>query len=160
MEQDSARAMLRHTVATLAYRGGKTLRGAPQGFAEFRPNAGTRAPGEILAHVGDLLDWALWLAKGEHKWQDSPPLEWDEGVKRFFAGLAAFDAYLASTAPLGFPAEKLFQGPVADALTHVGQIAMLRRMAGAPVKGENYFRAHIQAGIVGAEQAQAVSEFD
>lgn len=157
---DAKRDLLRHTLATLAYRGGKTLRNAPDGFAAFRVSAKTRTPGQILAHVGDLLDWALWLAKGKHEWQDSEPLPWDREVERFFAALGAFDIYLASDNPLGFPAEKLFQGPIADALTHVGQIAMLRRLAGSAVKGESYFRADICAGRVGPEQAKAVREFD
>ena len=152
--------LLRHTVATLAYRGGKALRGAPPDIADYRAAAGTRSIGEILAHIGDLLDWALCLANGEHRWRDSPPAPWDAGVARFFAGLDAFDRRLASDAPLGFPAEKLFQGPIADALTHVGQIAMLRRMAGHPIRGENYFRADIAAGRVGSEQTAPRREFD
>lgn len=151
--------MLRHTVATLAYRGGKALRGAPDGFASFRAAEGTRTPGEILAHVGDLLDWAAALAEGRHEWHNSPVVSWSEGMARFFAGLEKLDKRLES-APAGLPAEQLFQGPVADALTHIGQISMLRRMAGAPVKGENYFTAHISAGRVGEEQAAAVVEFD
>jgi hypothetical protein len=81
-------------------------------------------------------------------------------VDRFFAALAALDAYLASGDPLGGPAEKIFQGPIADALTHVGQISMLRRLAGSPVRGENYLRARIRAGAVGPEQAPPSFEFD
>jgi hypothetical protein len=157
---DPKRELLRHTVATLAYRGGKALRGAPEGFASFRAGEGTRTPGQILAHLGDLFDWALSIAKGEQAWKDSPALPWEEGAARFFETLGRFDAYLASEAPLARPAEKLFQGPVADALAHVGQIAMLRRMAGAPVKGENYFKAEVEAGRVGAEQAPPRLEFD
>lgn len=153
-------SFLRHTLATLAYRAGKTLRGAPGGFAEFRAGEKTRTPGEILAHMGDLLDWALTLADGKHVWHNSKPLPWERDVERFFAGLAAFDRRLASGQPLGFSAEKLFQGPVADALTHTGQIAMLRRMAGAPVRGENYFRAKIEKGWVGDEQPAPAVEFD
>jgi len=156
---DPERQFLRHAVATLAYRGGKTVRGAPAGFAEFRASQGTRTPGQILAHLGDLLDWALCIAEGKHEWHDSPPLSWDQEVQRFSAALRAFDDYLASTLPLRASAEKLFQGPVADALTHVGQIAMLRRLAGSPVRGENYFRAAIAAGRVDLEQA-AAREFD
>jgi hypothetical protein len=151
---------LRHIVATLAYRGGKALRGAPDDFAEFRSGEKTRTPGQILAHIGDLLDWALCLAEGRHEWHDSEPLAWPAGTARFFAALVDFDAYLASGQPLGFPAEKLFQGPLADALTHVGQISMLRRMAGSPVRGENYFRAEITAGRTGADQAVAAREFE
>jgi hypothetical protein len=149
-----------HALATLAYRGGKTLRGAPSGFAEFRASDSTRTPGQILAHIGDLLDWSLRLAQGQHEWHDSAPLPWEEEARRFFAALEALDAWLGSGAPLQFPVERLFQGPIADALTHVGQIAFLRRLAGAPIRGENYVRAKIAAGRVGPEQTAPVREFD
>jgi len=152
--------MLRHTVATLAYRGGKVVSNAPQGFANFRIAPSSRTAGQILAHVGDLLDWAFCLAKGKHEWHDSKPLEWEQDVDRFFHGLKLFDDYLASTLPLGFSEEQLFQGPVADALTHIGQIAMLRRAAEAPVKGENYFKAEILTGRVGPDQSTRRVEFD
>jgi hypothetical protein len=151
---------LGHTLATLAYRGAKVLRGAPRGFAEFKASPTTRTPGEILAHIGDLLDWAIALADGRHVWHDSKPLAWEREVARFFAALRKLDRYLLSKKPLGFSAEKLFQGPIADALTHVGQIAMLRRLAGSPVRGENYFKAEISAGRVGRKQRPAVREFD
>jgi hypothetical protein len=158
----SARELLRHTLATLAYRAGKALRGAPAGFESFSVAPGSRTPGQILAHMGDLFDWALQLAKGASVWKDSTPLPWDEGVARFFAALEAFDRHLASGAPLpeGFTEDKLFQGPVADALTHTGQIAMLRRLADSPVRGENYFRAGIEIGRVGPDQAAPRREFD
>jgi len=152
--------MLRHTVATLAYRAGKALRGAPPEFASFRTAAGTRTPLEILAHRGDLLDWAVGMADGKHEWHPAPPASWDQETARFFAALEAFDQRLASPAPLGSPDGKLFQGPIADALTHVGQINILRRMAGCPVRGENYFAAQIAAGRVGPDQAAPVVEFD
>ena len=157
---DPSREMLRHTVATLAYRGGKAVRGAPATFAAFRASETTRTPGAILAHIGDLLDWALTMAKGAEAWHDSTPQEWEPEVARFHACLGRFDEYLASPEPLACPCERLFQGPIADALTHVGQIAMLRRMAGAAIRGENYSRAQIEKGRVGAEQASPVREFD
>src|ERR1051325_5382013 len=151
--------MLRHTVATLAYRGGKTLRGAPEGFATFDACEGSRKPVEILSHVGDLLYWALWMAPGEQRGPEGAARAWEEEVARFFEGLAALDEFLASREPLGNTPEKIFQGPIADALTHVGQIAMLRRMAGSPVRGENYFVAEIAAGRVGLEQSAPRREF-
>lgn len=157
---DLKRGLLRHTVATLAYRGAKAIADAPAGFDSFSAGETTRTPLEILAHIGDLFDWALSLCKGEHVWHDSTALTWEQQSARFFSALKAFDDYLASGAPLGFPVEKIFQGPIADALTHVGQIALLRRMAGAPVRGENYFKAEIAAGRVGAEQSSARVEFD
>jgi len=159
MSDEPQRRMLRHTVATLAYRGAKSMRGAPAHFAEFQAPEKVRTPGQLLAHIGDLLDWALAMAQGKPAWQDSPPLAWDAGVERFHKALEAFDAYLASDQPLHVSAEKLFQGPIADALTHVGQLMILRRLAGAPVRGENYFKADIAAGRVGAEQKAAVMEF-
>ena len=157
---DAKRAMLRHTLATLAYRGAKAIANAPENFAVFRTHQTTRTPGEILAHVGDLLDWALRTAQGEYKFTVSSPLPWEQEGSRFFAALTALDSYLASDGPLGFPAEKIFQGPIADALTHVGQIALLRRMAGAPIRAESYFRAEIEAGRVGPDQSAKRVEFD
>jgi len=158
-KENTARELLRHAVATLAYRGGKTLRGAPDGFSGFKASEKTRTPGQILAHLSDLIDWGLSMAKGRQEWHDSPLLSWDEGAKRFFAALQSFDDYLASDAPLHSSAERLFQGPVADALTHVGQIAMLRGIAGLSIRAENYFKADIAAGRVGAEQTAPQREF-
>ncbi len=157
---DDKRALLRHTVATVAYRGGKTVRGAPASFALYSPDGSPRTPVKILAHIGDLFDWALSQAKGAEAWTDSTPLEWDREAERFFASLQRFDDYLASDAPLAVTHERLFQGAVADALAHVGQLAMLRRLAGAKMKSENYSRAAIEAGRVGAEQTPAKREFD
>lgn len=158
MEAD--RALLRHTVATLAYRGAKAVRGAPDSFAEFRVKGGMRTPGEILAHIGDLLDWALAIAQGKPAWHNSSPFSWNQEVDRFFTALAAFDAYLGSENTLSAPSEKLFQGPIANALTHVGQISMLRRLHGAPVRAENYFVAEIASGRVGKDQTAPRREFD
>jgi hypothetical protein len=155
----TARQLLRHTLATLAYRAGKALRGVPASFAQFSSGEKGRTPADILAHMGDLFDWALSIAKGSQAWNDSKPLPWDREVERFFRSVQAFDDYLASDAALACPAEKLFQGPIADALTHTGQINMLRRMAGCAIKGENYFRADIVAGRVGPEQSAPVREF-
>ena len=157
---DEKREMLRHAVATVAYRGAKAVRDAPAGFATFRAGETSRTAGEILAHVGDLFDWALALAKGTHVWHDSKPPAWDPEVERFFRTIAAFDAYLADTKPLGFTPEKLSQGPIADSLTHIGQIAMLRRLAGSPVHGENYFKADIAVGHVDDVQPVPRPEFD
>ncbi len=155
----TARQLLRHTLATLAYRAGKALRDVPASFAQFSSGEKGRTPIEILAHMGDLFEWALSISKGPQTWNDSKPLPWDHEVERFFRTVQAFDEYLASDAPLASPAEKLFQGPIADALTHTGQINMLRRMAGCPIKGENYFRAEIVIGRVGLEQAAPLREF-
>jgi hypothetical protein len=157
---DPKRDLLRHTLATLAYRGGKTVHNAPAAFAACLAAPGARTPAAILAHIGDLLDWSLGLCEGVHRWHAAAPLPWDAEVARFFVGLERLDDRLASTTPLGCSEEQLFQGPIADALTHVGQLAMLRRLADAPIRAENYFRAEIVAGRVGAEQSSDRVEFD
>lgn len=159
-QTDGKREMLRHTVATLAYRGAKAVRGAPDSFASFKSSETTRTPAQILAHIGDLLDWALSIAKGSETWNNSTPLDWNKEIARFHAALKSFDDYLASEAELSGTCGRLFQGAIADSLTHVGQLTILRRMAGAPIKGENYSRAKIEAGRVGADQETPKREFD
>ncbi|HZI88821.1 MAG TPA: hypothetical protein VFD83_00045 [Candidatus Polarisedimenticolia bacterium] len=159
---DGAREFLRHAVATLAYRCGKALRGAPDSFATFKAGPTTRTPIEILAHIGDLLDWVLSQAQGQERWRDAAYSSWEVEKRRFHSALAAFDDYLASAETLHKPAERMFQGAIADAIAHTGQLTMLRRLAGSHVRGENYSRADIQAGRVGPEQPPPPerSEFD
>ncbi|HKZ31578.1 MAG TPA: hypothetical protein VJ648_04390 [Vicinamibacteria bacterium] len=154
------RELLRHALATLAYRGGKAVRGAPDSFGSFHLAATSRTPVQILAHIGDLLDWALSLARGQEAWRESAPLAWPDEVSRFYDGLARLDAQLAAEDPKGASVEQLFQGPIADALTHVGQLTLLRRLAGSPVRGENYLRADIAPGRVGPRQEPARREFE
>jgi hypothetical protein len=156
----SDREFLRHTLATLAYRGAKATRNAPPEFATFRASPTTRTPVEILAHLGDLMDWGLSMACGKPAWNNAAPQPWSDEMRRFHASMKAFDAYLASDQPLSYPVERLFQGPIADALSHVGQINTLRRIFGAPVKGESYNRADIQAGRVGPDQTPADPKFE
>ena len=152
LEAQTSRQLLRHALATLAYRGGKTLRDAPTDFDCFQVAQGSRTPGQILAHICDLLDWSLTMCKGEPAWRASEASWWDQDVARFHAALKDLDDFVASDRPTANPIDRLFQGPIADALTHVGQLALLRRLAGAPIKFENYYRAEIQAGRIGADQ--------
>jgi hypothetical protein len=154
---DEKREFLRHTVATLAYRAARAVDGAPDEFAAF--SGTSRTPAQILAHMGDLFDWALSICRGKEKWHNSEPLPWPEEKQRFFATITAFDALLASDEPLQAPLERLFQGPVADALTHTGQIAMLRRLSGFKKMDEDFFLAEITTGKVGAEQPAPVLQY-
>lgn len=151
---------LRHTVATLGYRAARAIRNAPETFSDFAAVPGDRTAGTILAHLGDLMDWGLAMAEGRPAWNNSKPQVWAQESARFFAALAAFDERLASNEPVACPLEKLFQGPIADALNHVGQIAMLRRMAGSRIGGENYYLAEITIGRVGLDQAKPIREFE
>ena len=159
MESNPKRELLRHTLATLAYRGAKAVRDAPDSFASFHANATTRTPIQILTHIGDLMNWAISMAKGAETWNNAEPLPWPEEIERFHSALTRFDEFLASDAELAVPCERLFQGAIADSLTHVGQLTILRRIASAPIRGENYSVATIETGRVGADQAAAKYEF-
>jgi hypothetical protein len=150
-----SRALLRHAVATVAYRASKALREAPHGFGTFEPAGSSRTPAHVLAHMGDLFEGALTLALASSPpvWRESTPMAWDAEVTRFFDAVGRFDGYLASDGPLAHTAERLLQGPVADALTHIGQLAMLRRQFGSPLSRESYFKADVTVGRVGFDQA-------
>ena len=154
------RELFRHAVATVAYRAQKATRDAPTSFANARPGASSRTPVEILAHMGDLFDWALSMAKGTPTWNNTTPRAWDEEWTRFFASVQAFDDILASDADIQYDLTRLLQGPVADALTHVGQLAMLRRLHGVPMKSESYNRADVVVGRVGSVQTPAEPRYE
>lgn len=157
---DPARLALRQMAATLAYRAAKVLRDVPPDFAHRNFGDSTRQPVRILAHMADLMSWGISLAGGGKEWKPGGSDDWNTEMHRFFAGLAAFDAALAADGELKGSIDKLIQGPLADALTHVGQLAMLRGMAGAPVRPESYARAVITAGRVGLDQEPPRAEFD
>ncbi len=150
--------LIRHALATLAYRLGKVLRDTPDDFGDY--SGGTRTPRQILAHIGDLMDWALSQVRGEEKWTPADPLPWREEVQRFFSAIQALDQHIAEHGLGKVSAERVFQGAIADALTHTGQLAMLRRLAGIPMKGENYSQADIAVGRLGQDQPLPKREFD
>ena len=151
---------IRHTLATLSYRLGKVLRGTPAEFRDFSSGGSARTPGQILAHIGDLMDWALAQVEGRREWHNSEPLPWQQEIARFYRAIEKLDQRIAAQGLGAATAETLFQSAIADAFTHTGQIALLRRLAGYPVRAENYAAAEIAAGRVGAEQAAPRREFD
>ena len=155
-----SRTLIRHTVATLAYRADKVLRDVPEGFGDYRISPASRTPFEIVSHLGDLVEWADRMAHGEYRWTPVPSPDWKSACDRFFKGLLMLDASLETAALTEYPAEMIFQGPIADALTHVGQIALLRGAFGVPIRPESYARAQIHVGRVGTEQSTTRKEFD
>jgi hypothetical protein len=82
-DSDPGRNLQRHTLATLSYRGGKTLRGASESFAKFQIAPGSRTPEQILAHLGGPFEWALSLVRRKEAWHNSQPLPWSKDVDRF-----------------------------------------------------------------------------
>ena len=159
-DDPTTRLFLRHALATLAYRAGKTVRGTPEAFGSYRATPDSPTPNSILAHMGDLMDWVLRMVQGEFKWTTATPLPWDQEIVRFFAALTALDDYLATGATIGWDPGRVFQGGIADALTHTGQLAMLRRLSGFKMKGESYARADVVIGRVGLEQTPPDPQFE
>lgn len=159
-DDPTTRLFLRHTLATIAYRAGKTVRGTPAAFGDYRASADSPQVKAILAHMGDLMDWVLSMLQGAPRWSNSTPLEWDAEIDRFFASLAAVDDHLGSGAAIAWEPGRVFQGGLADALTHTGQLAMLRRLSGHKMKGESYAKADIEVGRVGLAQAPANPAFE
>ena len=157
---ESARLFLRQLVATLAYRAAKVLRDVPAGFGTTSFGDSTRQPVRIVAHMADLMSWGVSMARGEYTWKPEGSGDWDTEVQRFLANLHALDAELAAAGEFRASVNQMIQGPLADALTHVGQLAMLRGMVKAPVRPESYAKADIMIGRVGFDQAAPRREFD
>ncbi len=154
------REFIRHTLATLAYRASKTMRGVPESFAAYHPGPTSKTPIQIVSHMGDLFEWALTMVQGASKWRPAEPTTWESECRRFFEALKKFDDYLVSDLPISYDITRVFQGPVADALTHTGQLAMLRRLHGCPMKGESYARAEIIVGRVEMDQTPPDPRFE
>lgn len=143
--------MLRHTLATLSYRVARIVKLAPETYADFLPGPTSNTPLTIMGHMGDLFDWAFTMISGKPTWHTSKPKNWESECQRFFNALKKFDDAMASDTHINFELERMFQGPVADALTHTGQLAMILRLCGSPMKGENYSRADIRIGNIGLQ---------
>jgi hypothetical protein len=145
--------LLRHFLATLAYRTQKSLHDAPAGFDAFSPGEGVRTPLEIVHHMASLLAYSVSALRGTQPVPPDPPLALAVEVERFHAMLEQLSEELGrSSLREERLAERLLQGPLADAMTHAGQLTMLRRLAGAPIARENYFRAAIDPANLGANQ--------
>ena len=149
------RLLLRHSLAIIAYRGGKQIRTAPPEFWVY-DTGDAKTPLHILSHISDLIHWALTLASGQGQGQNRTPGTPKQEIERFHSSLAELDAFLGSSAPIMAEIPRLLAGPIADSLTHIGQLAILRRMSGSPTIGENYYTADIVTGHVGPEQSPPV----
>jgi hypothetical protein len=146
--------LLYHFLATLAYRTQKALRGAPANFGSFQVAEGVRNPSSIVCHMTSVLGYARTFYIGGTYWPESLP-SFQEEIIRFHAILCDLAKYIEMDSPLlgGMSEEQLLQGPLSDAMTHVGQLAMLRRLAGSPVAPENFVFAEINPNRLGPDQA-------
>ena len=158
MLMDDKRSLLRHSLAALAYRTQKALRGAPAEFGNFRAADGVRTPAELVRHMTSVLGYArTFFIGGQYRPEPLPSL--NEEIIRFHDMLGKLARDIEAGSPLlqGMSAERLLQGPLSDAMTHAGQLAMLRRLAGVPVPPENFILADIEPERLGIEQAEPVS---
>ena len=149
---DARTELLRHLVATIAFRATVALRGFPEAAAATPPADGARTPLELLAHLADLMQWSALLVRGEGRPRRAVDGSWQAAEARLYAGLAALDAALTDASTPSYDADALVHGPLADALTHVGQLLLVRRLAGAPAERQRYLTADVRTGVVGPEQ--------
>ena len=150
---DETRRVLRHFLAALAYRTQKALRGAPPQFADFSAGAGTRTPRELVRHMASVLGYARTFFIGG-VYQPEPLESFEAEIERFHEVVDELGAHLARGTPLQhLTCDQLLQGPFSDAMTHAGQLTMLRRLSGSPVASENFLFADISADRLGSDQA-------
>ena len=158
MTEDVKRKLLTHFLAALAYRTQKALRGAPKEFGSFCVVDGVRTPAELVRHMTSVLGYARTHFIGGHYWPE--PLETlEEEIERFHETLGTLAQHLRDGDQLldGMSEERLLQGPFSDAMTHAGQLALLRRLAGAPVPPENFIVAAIVEDRLGPDQPEPIS---
>jgi len=154
---DDKRYMLRHFLAALAYRTQKALRGAPDSFADFRAGNDVRTPKELVQHMTSVLGYARTFFTGGSYWPDPLPTFEDE-IARFHDMLGSLRDLLETDAPLNdLTEEQLLQGQFSDAMTHAGQLAMLRRLHGEPVRSENFIHAAISPDNLTSDQPEPVA---
>jgi hypothetical protein len=149
-----SRRLLRHFLGALAYRTQKALRGAPAGFGEFRAGVNVRTPHELVWHMTGVVGYARTMLHGG---DFAPPrlATFEEEVVRFHATLEALrDDFTNPLLAARISDEQFLQGPLSDAMTHAGQLAMLRRLAGEPVPSENFIFANVSADNVGPDQPE------
>ncbi len=150
------RGMLRHFLASIAYHATKAIRGAPEGYPELDVGMGVRTPREILHHITGVLTYAhSFFEHYETTYSDLEP--WGVEVERFHDILVKLDESLQEKSPVGVSEERLLQGPLSDSMAHVGQLLMLRRLAGSPVSSENFTYADIRKGALGPNQPEPVA---
>lgn len=150
--------LLRHTLATLAYRANRVLADAPEGFGDFDAGQGVMTPRKMVNHMSMILAYAKSRLTGEEFQRPTEVDDWSMEVDRFYETVSALD----KAAEAGFRADgemvlRMLQGPILDALTHVGQLSLLRRLAGSPTPKDNYIKAQIELGKTGKDQAPAAS---
>lgn len=153
---DAERRLLQHVLAAIAYRTQKAIRGAPPQYPEFRAGPGVRTPHALLWHMTSVLGYARTFFVGG-EWRPAPEERFEDEVSRFHAVLADLNRLIGERSFGETSARRLLQGPLADAMTHAGQLAILRRLAGSPIPPENFIEADIDSANVGPDQPPPVS---
>lgn len=153
----SDRVLLRHFLAALAYRTQKALRDHPADFGDFRAGPNVRTPHELLWHMTGVIGYARTFMRGG---TFAPPrlATMEAEIERFHATLELLALDFADpTSAASISDEQFLHGPLADTMTHVGQLALLRRLAGAPVPSENFIYADVRAANLSATQSLPVA---
>jgi hypothetical protein len=149
-------ALMRHFLASIAYHATKALKDAPNNYPDLEMGNGIRTPKMILRHISGVLTYAhSFYEHYDSTWLDVRT--WEEEVERFYYVLSKLDKSIQEKNPIGVSVEQMLQGPLSDSMEHVGQLLMLRRVAGSPVPSENFIYADIRVGVVGPDQPKPVA---
>ena len=141
--------LLRHFLSTISYRTEKALEKAPDNFPDLQLREGVRTPKEIMHHINELIiRTKARLNDEDMKTVTVEPMDWEDEVNRLFFAVHELDKVIVAKQDVLDPdlTKRLLQGPLADAMTHIGQLAMLRRLSGSPIIAENFMAADISAG--------------
>jgi hypothetical protein len=156
-EMNEKRQILRHFLGALAYRTQKALRGSPDDFAAFDAGGGVRTPMELVRHMASVLGYARTFFIGG-SYSPQPLDSFKDEIERLHENLVDLRNDLDSGRPMiDTTEERMLQGPFSDAMTHVGQLAMLRRLHGKPVPSENFILADVSAENVSSDQPDPVA---
>ena len=148
--------MLRHFLASITYRATKAIKNVPETYPAHDLGKGVKTPLRILHHITGVLTYAHSFF--EH--YDTTHIDvksWDAEVGEFYSILSKLDKSIQEKKPKEVTEEQLLQGPLSDAMTHIGQLSMLRRLADSPLPSENFIFADVRKGAVGPNQPDPIA---
>lgn len=148
--------MLRHFLASIAYRATKAIKNAPDNYPTFNLGKGVKTPLRILHHITGVLTYAHSFFE-HYETTHFEVKSWSAEINELYKILSKLDVSIQEKNPNKVTEEQLLQGPFSDAMTHVGQLSMLRRMVDSPIPSENFIFADIRKGEVGPDQPDPVA---
>ncbi len=131
---------IQHFLKVLSYRFEKAIHNAAESYPKHASGHGIRTPLELLGHMNGVLEFAISSLKNQPR-RNIPEQSWQEQITLYYEKLKELNQLMQENSFDTDTLERILQGPLADAMTHIGQLAMMRRLANSAIAGENYFAA-------------------